>query len=399
MNTTTLPNLRHLSIALHISNNYGFSAASKIVNLSPSAITQAMRGLEGALGAQIFDRSPSGAFPNELGNIYLDRIRRAFDALSQAESALDASTRKVEIKARITISQLRAFIMVCQSGSYSLAARRLGLSQPSVYKSARSIEIEFDRKLFRPSSAGVDPTPKAREFARYASIALSEIERAQEEVQEHQGKMAGRLAIGTLPLIRTRVLPASITALLAAYPDAKIQIFDGVYSDLLDSLRHGELDFMIGALRDPLPVKDIVQEPLFNDDLSILVRANHPILKIKTPSLKHLSDLNWIVPRSGTPTRTYFDQMFESVQQERALRLVECSSLVAIRAMLLNSDRATILSSHQAGYEIDKGDLCIVKFKLNGSTRPIGVTTRHNWRPTGLQAEFLEKIRIEAGHL
>ena len=399
MKPTTLPNLRHLSIALHISNNYGFSAASKIVNLSPSAITQAMRGLEDALGAQIFDRSPSGAFPNELGKIYLDRIRRAFDALSQAEAALDASTRKIEIKARITISQLRAFIMVCQSGSYSLAARRLGLSQPSVYKSARSIEIEFDKKLFRPSSAGVDPTPKAREFARYASIALSEIERAQEEVQEHQGKMAGRLAIGTLPLIRTKVLPDSVTSLLTEYPDAKIQIFDGVYSDLLDSLRHGELDFIIGALRDPLPVKDIEQELLFTDGLSVLVRTNHPILNVKKPSLEHLSQLNWIVPRPGTPTRTYFDQMFRSAIQEGSIRLIECSSLVAIRAMLLNSDRATILSSHQAGYEIDKGDLSVVNFRLESSMRPIGVTTRQNWRPTGLQASFLEQIRSKVGQL
>ena len=399
MTKSNLPNLRHLSIALHIGNNYGFSAASKAVNLSPSAITQAMRGLEETLGAQIFDRSPSGAFPNELGSIYLDRISRAFDALKQAETALDSTAGGVDMKWRISISQLRAFIMVCQSGSYSLAARRLGLSQPSVYKSARSIEIEFDRKLFRPSSAGVDPTPKAKEFARYASVALSEIERAHEEIQEHKGQMAGRLAIGTLPLVRTRVLPRAITSLLEIHPEARIQIFDGVYSDLLDSLRHGQIDLILGALRSPLPVKDIVQDPLFHDGLSIIVRAGHPLLDRRKPSMRDVAKLDWIIPREGTPTRLYFEQMRLTKHRVEPLRFMECSSLVAIRGMLLESDRATLLSTRQAVYEIERGDLSILPIQLKGSERPIGVTTRENWRPTGLQAEFLKHLRNESSKL
>ena len=309
-----LPNLRHLNIALHIGNNYGFSAASKAVNLSPSAITQAMRGLEEVLGAQIFDRSPSGAFPNELGRVYLNRIQRAFEALAQAEASLSSGTKSVEIKKRISISQLRAFIMVCQTGSYSLAARELGLSQPSVYKSARSVEVTLDKKLFRPSSVGVDPTPRAREFARHASIALSEIERAQEEVHEQQGKMAGRLAIGTLPLIRAKVLPNAVTAVLNEHPDAQVQVFDGVYSDLLDSLRHGELDLILGALRYPSPAKDVEQGALFDDGLSILVRRDHPLSAAGTPSMEQLAKLDWVVPRKGTPTHRYFESLFEPIR-------------------------------------------------------------------------------------
>lgn len=390
-----LPNLRHLSIAHHISRHHGFSAASKAVNLSPSAITQAMRSLERHLGTEIFDRSPSGAYPNELGRIYLDRISRAFEALRLAEMVVEPEQKRVEIKSRISISQLRAFIAVCACGSYSLAARRLNLSQPSVYKSARSIEIAFDRKLLRPSYSGVDPTPKAKEFSRHASIALSEIERAQEEILEQRGQMSGRLAIGTLPLVRTKVLPQAVTSLVQSYPDARVQIFDGVYSDLLNSLRHGDLDVLLGALRSSLPVKDIKQEHLFYDDLNIIVRAGHPILDMDQPTIRDLADLDWVVPRAGTPTRDYFELFFAAEEPVPKARHIECSSLVAIRSLLMASDRATILSSHQAGYEISNQDLSVVNIKLSKSRRSIGITTRANWKPTKIQSEFLARLKHE----
>ncbi|MEM7327481.1 MAG: LysR family transcriptional regulator [Pseudomonadota bacterium] len=390
-----LPNLRHLSIAHHIGRHHGFSAASKTVNLSPSAITQAMRSLERQLGTEIFDRSPTGAYPNELGRIYLDRVSRAFEALRLAEAVVEPDQKRVDIKSRITISQLRAFISVCACGSYSLAARRLKLSQPSVYKSARSIEIAFDRKLLRPSYSGVDPTPKAKEFARYVSIALSEIERAQEEVHEQQGRMSGRLAIGTLPLVRTRVLPNAVASLVQQFPQANVQVFDGVYSDLLNSLRHGDLDFLLGALRSPLPVKDIEQERLFFDDLNVIVRTGHPILEIEHPTVRDLAKLDWIVPRTGTPTRDYFEGLFANHQISGHSSHIECSSLVAIRAILLASDRATILSSHQAGYEISHQDLAVVNIRLARSQRPIGITTRSNWKATSIQREFLARLKHE----
>ena len=394
-----LPNLRHLSIAHHIGKHHGFSAASKAVNLSPSAITQAMRSLERQLGTEIFDRSPSGAFPNEMGRVYLDRISRAFEALRLAESVIEPDQKHIDIKSRLSISQLRAFIAVCACGSYSLAARRLGLSQPSVYKSARSVEIAFDRKLLRPSYSGVDPTPKAKEFSRFASIALSEIERAQEEVQEQQGLMSGRLAIGSLPLVRTRVLPNAVTSLMQDFNHAKVQIFDGVYSDLLNSLRHGDLDILLGALRTPLPVNDIEQEHLFYDALNVIVRADHPILDVDRPTIRDLMQLDWIVPRTGTPTRDYFEHLIPDQANADGSRHIECSSLVAIRALLLASHRATVLSAHQAGYEISNHDLAVVNIQLPRSRRPIGITTRANWKPTRIQREFLTRLKAETSTL
>jgi len=296
---------------------------------------------------------------------------------------------------RITMSQLHAIIAVVESGSYSLAARRLGLSQPSVYKAARSLQNLFDRQLFRPSPLGVEPTHYAREFVRHASIALSEIERGHEEILEYQGRMEGRVAIGTLPLVRTRILPSAITKLLAMFPDCQIEILDGVYDDLLAALRHGSLDILLGALRNPPPIKDISQTPLFEDELAIIVRAGHPITELEKPGFQDLTGLEWIVPRNPTPTRTYFENMFPRNGYNVPTRIIETSSLMAIRALLYESDRAAILSPRQAIYEIENNDLEIVTLRLESSGRSIGMTVRENWKPTGIQARFIEILRAE----
>jgi len=389
------PNLRHLNIALAVGRSHGFSNASASVNLSPSAVTQAMRRLEETLGAIIFDRTRLGAFPNELGRIYLDRVQRAFSALALAEQALEPGRERGLLATQGSVPQLRAVIAIVRCGSYSLAARDLGLSQPSIYKAARTLEALLCQQLFRPSSLGAEPTYQARKFARYASIALSEIERGQEEVLEFQGRKEGRLAIGSLPLMRTRMLPNAVIKLLDIYPDARVEVVDGVYSDVLDALRHGALDMIVGALRDPAPAKDITQSTLFRDELSVIVRKGHPMAsKGAQPDLSALAELDWLVPRVGTPTRTYFDEMFQGLGYPS--RIVETSSLMMIRAMLLGGDRAALLSANQAEFEIRRGDLAVVDLKLDGASRPIGVTTRSDWKPTQVQRKFLDLLQAEA---
>lgn len=395
MATTDLPNLRHLNIALHINENYGFSAASRTVNLSPSAITQAMRGLEKTIGAKLFDRSSSGAFPNDAGKLYLDRIKRAFDVLDKAEHTLDLNSPNHTIRSRITIGQLRAFIMVCQCGSYSLASRRLGLSQPSVYKSARGIEIEFDQKLFLPSSTGVDPTNKAREFARFASIALSEIERAQEDVDEFQGRMSGRLAIGTLPLVRPAIVPSAVYKLLEQHPDAKVGIYGGIYKEMIDTLRHGELDLVLAPYRDPAPARDIQQTIITNSIARIVAKKNHPLGNEKKVSLDRLKSFGFIVQRLGSHSRNALDYLFADHPDQNNLRILECGAISTVRSILMNSDWLSILSEHQVEYEISNGDLVYVDVDMGFPATQIAIVTRQAWHPTKVQDAFIRILKTE----
>ena len=127
-----------------------------------------------------------------------------------------------------------------------------------------------------------------------------------------RGILDGRIWIGSLPLGRTRIVPQAVTCLLLRYPDVKVRIIDGAYDDLLTALRHGQIDILFGALREPLPTGDIMQEAIFTEPLSLIVRAGHPILSNPRFDAQSLSRLDWVLPREGTPARDGFKAFFQS---------------------------------------------------------------------------------------
>jgi len=257
---------------------------------------------------------------------------------------------------------------------------------------ARDLERVSGLTLFVKSAQGIELTPAAQVLMQYAGLAFAEFTQGLEEINAWLGLDTATLAIGTLPLPRTYVLPQAVNALGRQRPEVQVKIVDGPYGDLLDGLRHGRLDMLIGALRDPAPVDDVVQTPLFLDSLAIIARSGHPLTTKKRLAMGDLSAHPWVAPRSGTPTRQHFDALFENAGLRVPTQLVEASSMVLVRELLLGSDRLTILSAHQIQYEEQQGSLCRLAFDLAHTSRPIGTTVRRDWQPTATQALFMELL-------
>ena len=88
----------------------------------------------------------------------------------------------------------------------------------------------------------------------------------------------------------------------------------------------------------------------------------------------------------------HFSNFFTAAGLTPPSRVIECSSLAATRGLLLQSERAAILSLSQIRYEILSGQLAVMPQPLPGSRRPIGLTFRNDWKPTRVQAAFIECI-------
>jgi len=135
---------------------------------------------------------------------------------------------------------------------------------------------------------------------------------------------------------------------------------------------------------------DIVEEHLFSDVLRVVGRVGHSGAR-HSPTLDKLRRHAWAVPREATPTRDIFNRLFAGSPPLQGL--IEVSSLVALRGLLLESDRLTIVSRRQILYEERAGLLAPLDFDLPGSRRYIGATMRADWHPTALQSEFLAMLR------
>ena len=221
------------------------------------------------------------------------------------------------------------------------------------------------------------------------------------EVSALQFREVGKIVLGSMPLARTSILPEAIIRFSERHPDIDIQVVDAPYDDLLHHLRHGDLDFLIGALRFPPPVDDVLQEELLSPPLAIICRPAHPLLitasgDVALPTLNDLPRYPWVVPREGTPTRKAFEALFEQHDIKPPQRLVETSSQILIRELLRGSDRLTLISTHQIEHELNTGLLSVLPVTLEHTRRAIGITLRQNWQATPSQMQFLDILREQA---
>lgn len=392
------PNLRHLRAFSCVAKYKSISVASREIYLSQPAITQAISKLEKELDLQLFDRRTDGVYLTQAGELFVDRVNRMLRHYrTGAVEALKFGGKKKtkgfqNFEQLMTGVQVRALIALSEVGNFSLAARLVGVSQPSLHRAARDLEHMSGVVFFEKSRSGIDLTKAANILAFHCRLAGAELEQGFDEIEEWKGEDSGSIVVGTMPLARTFLLPTAINALTREKPDTQIKVIDGPYNDLLHGLRHGRIDMLVGALRSPLPVDDVVQKEIFQDPLAIVGRSGHP-LSLKTDiSVKDLAGFSWVVPRKGAPTRDFFDQVFAQDERAPPKSVIESSSLILIRSLLIASDRLTIISSHQIRHEKQLGLLAPLTFDMSGTIRSIGVTTRKDWRPTATQAKFIQLL-------
>jgi DNA-binding transcriptional LysR family regulator len=389
-------NLRHLHTFGEVARLGSVSAAARAVHISQPAVTQAVAGVERYFGATLLTRSNTGVALTAAGELCARRIERSTSHLRDAIGDVTRGVaRNFESDATrlMRSAHLNALAAVVEHGNFSLAARAQHVSQPSVHRAARELERLIGVPLFEKTSFGITPTREAEKLARRARLAFAEIVQARAEVHALSGGESGRTVIGAMPLARSFLVPTALLEFTQQHPEHHVAIVEGTYEHLLAALRSGDADFLIGALRNPAPVADVVQEHLFDDPLAIIVRAEHPLVARKRVTVAALSKYPWIVPRAGTPLRAHLEKMFASAGLAAPTRAIECNSLIAARALLLESDRIMLLSAHQIHYELAAGLLVALPHPAGDVERPIGLTMRHDWHPTASQKALLGIVR------
>jgi DNA-binding transcriptional LysR family regulator len=397
------PNIRHLIALVELRRTRRIALAAGRVHLSQPAVTQAIARIEKSLGTLLFDRRPDGMFATGIGERFGVRVERVLEYLRAGEAqalrrgARQGQARRAGFHRLVTAVQLRSLVAVADAGSFSQAARHLGVSQPAVQRAARDLETLSGLDLFEPIRRGIALTPAAEALALNVRLAAAEYRQGLYEVGEYLGRDSTAIAIGSMPLSRTALLPAAIDDLLREAPGrVQVRCVDGPYETLARDLRHGDLDFLIGALRDPPPSDDIEQEELFSDDLAVVARVGHPLADHPEPGLGDTLGYPWIAPPRPTPSGSYlFEKLGIPGLPDTPVRIVS-SSLVLVRGLMMRGDYLTVMSRRQIEVEERLGVLTALPIPLPDSRRPIGLSFRRGWVATRSQRRMLDLIRARA---
>lgn len=385
-----IPNLRHLAGVLAVAECGTISEAARRINLSQPALTQGVARIEAALGVALFLRGGAGMHLTEPGEVFARRLRRGLDFLARgAQAAGQANLHRI-----VTLGQLRCLIAAVEQGGFRPAAAHLGREVSTVSRACREVEQQAGVSLFETTSSGLQPTRQAEELSRLAKLALTEFGQAIYDVKGWQGSFEGRLAIGCLPLVQTSILPEALIRFTPEFPAIAPRVVDGYYASLARGLRRGDLDLLLGALRQGDLPEGLVQTRLFSDPLVVVARPGHPLLEQGEVTVQMLADYPWVAPRQGAPARAYFERLRAEMRvPEGVPQPIETGSHSVLRGVLFGSDRLTLISGSQVRRDLALNLMARVPIDLPDSARDIGVTHREDWLPGLPQARFLEIVR------
>lgn len=398
--------LRQFRAVLAVCKTGSTAQAASQLPLSQSAIARAIRELENAIGVSLFYRTARGMEPTAVGQLLAYRVERALTQLAQGQrealSLADAET-SAGVARRFAGSagfrHLQTFIVFCEVRSETLTASRLGVSQPAVNQTLRQLDHMIGVRLFYRSARGVRLTESGEAILRRSKLALDELRQAAEDLAAGQGKMRGRLVVGSLPLSSGALVPRAVDRVLARHQNIHITIVDGTYDGLMYQLRHADIDVLVGALRPQGAGADVIETPLFEDTLSVVVRKGHPLEGRKIAGLHELVAQSWIAPLTSTPARDAFERAFRAAGVEPPLTVLEANSAIMLQALLLDSDRLALLSRRQMYYGIAAGVFSVLPVEVKDTARYIGLTMRADADPNTTMTSFIHELGRLAAEL
>jgi DNA-binding transcriptional LysR family regulator len=314
-------------------------------------------------------------------------VDRALKSFALACRRCARTTPTGQLENYLTTAHVRGLIALAEAGSFLRAAEDASVSVPSLHRAVRELETLSGTALVERRGRGVGLTRAGTKLARGFTIAVAELGAAMEET----GDSGGRLSIGAMALSRSHLLPATLAELLQERPHIRVDVVEGSYLELVELLRSGRIDILIGALRDA-PGRDLLQEPLFTDRLTVIGRAEHPLAG-KIAGFDQLSDYSWIVARRASGLLDRWQEMFDRSGKPRPEAPIQCGSVALIRGLLLRTDFLTLLSTDQVRSEIEAGTLVRIDSDVPDTMRIIGAITRRDWFPTKLQEAFMVALR------
>ena len=205
---------------------------------------------------------------------------------------------------------LEYLLAVERHGSIGKAADALGLSQPALTKAVQRLEALVGVTLFERTANGMTPTPAGARFVARAQRIALEFDDAMQEMRAIRGGEQGVVRIGYSPTVPNAVVLGACRQLIRERPAARLRLRCRLARELLDLLAAGELDLVVA----PEPQQDEWLETiaLFDDRLTVLADAAHPLQRTRGLTLADLADQEWLLPEATIPVRQRIDDAFRA---------------------------------------------------------------------------------------
>ncbi|UFJ42717.1 LysR family transcriptional regulator [Brevibacillus humidisoli] len=195
------------------------------------------------------------------------------------------------------LRQIRYVLAVAQERSFSRAAARLHLAQPSLSQQIAKLEKTLGTRLFHRLPQQVDLTDAGERFVQVAQKLLDQAEGLVREMREYASGQAGRLLVGSLPITGAYVLPQVIPSFTRQFPNVELQLIEETSSHLEELLVNGKLD--VSLLTMPISEPTIRYESAIQEEIYLALPPSHPFAEQAEVDLAELSTQPFILLKEG----------------------------------------------------------------------------------------------------
>lgn len=253
----------------------------------------------------------------------------------------------------LDLNLIRVFVAIYETGSASLAAHRLGLTQPSISHSLSRLRIKYNDHLFARHSSGLKPTYLSDQLFPRLKEALSTIESTIDESRAFNPLTTNRqVRIAMSDIGALYFVPPLLQLLSKLAPHLKVEISQPG-PDLAEDLSSGAIDLAVGNLPELLPRTRV--QTLFTERYVCLLAEAHPSIS-DTLSLQHFSSGRHVLVTSPWSGHALIDGVLSSHGVVRNI-VAKVPHFTALPTIVATSDLLAILPSRVARVFMKQGGL------------------------------------------
>lgn len=245
---------------------------------------------------------------------------------------------------RLKLRHLLLVDALTEFGSTLRAAEHLHVTQPAASRGLQELEDILGVELYLRTPRGVTPTIFGTAFTAHARDVIAQLHRAGRHVEELAAGGGGTVTVGTHLFGSNVLLPRAVAEFKRAHPDSTVVVVAGTPDELHSELLAGRVELVVGRLY-PLPGTDrLAHWPLYEEQVCVAARRDHPLRGGPGPDLATLARLPWVLPGAGTSLRQEFENLLLRAGVPLPDDRVECTSFLTVRGLLLASDAVGLMS-------------------------------------------------------
>ncbi|MDX1269834.1 MAG: LysR substrate-binding domain-containing protein [Oceanisphaera sp.] len=248
------------------------------------------------------------------------------------------------------LRHLRYCVALAEVQNFTRAAERTHVTQSTLSHQIKQLEDELDVTLFNRDGKSVSLTQAGRDFVDTITPILKQVDAAVGALKAPPDQLTGEMRIAATHSFNVQLIPQCLAAFMDKFPQVKVIVEELSGDQIAQGLETGTLD--LGISYRPAVPRGLWFEPLFNEELKLIMSPSHPLAKRKRVRMVELNGLSLALLTRNFSTRQLLDECFEAAGAEPQV-VAEMNAISPMVELVRRTRLCSIVSDNALSGEPD----------------------------------------------